>query len=147
MSKSRRWMVWAAVLGLLASAGLATPSRAETGQVQVLFTKAGLVVGVNAGAGLLAQLTGALALKIFIVGFIACTVPPFIVWAIGFHFFKINPAVLMGGVAGARSHSGPCREAAVEIKSTVPWIGFPVAYAVSGILLTVFGYFAMLLAQ
>ena len=105
------------------------------------------IVGVNAGAGLLAQLTGAVALKIFIVGFIACTIPPFIVWAIGFHVFKINPAVLMGGVAGARSHSGPCREAAVEIKSTVPWIGFPVAYAVSGILLTVFGYFAMILAQ
>ena len=105
------------------------------------------IVGVNAGAGLLAQLTGAVALKIFIAGFIACTIPPFIVWAIGFHFFKINPAVLMGGVAGARSHSGPCREAAVEIQSSVPWIGFPVAYAVSGILLTVFGYFAMILAQ
>jgi putative transport protein len=105
------------------------------------------IVGINAGAGLLAQLTGAVALKIFLAGFIACTIPPFIVWAIGYHFFKINPAVLMGGVAGARSHSGPCREAAVEIQSTVPWIGFPVAYAVSGILLTVFGYFAMLLAQ
>jgi putative transport protein len=105
------------------------------------------IVGVNAGAGLLAQLSGAVALKIFIVGFIACSVPPFIVWAIGYHVFKINPAVLMGGVAGARSHSGPCREAAVEIQSSVPWIGFPVAYAVSGILLTVFGYFAMLLAQ
>ncbi len=105
------------------------------------------IVGVNAGAGLLSQLTGAVALKIFIVGFIACTIPPFIVWAIGFHVFKINPAVLMGGVAGARSHSGPCREAAVEIQSSVPWIGFPVGYAVSGILLTIFGYFAMLLAQ
>jgi putative transport protein len=105
------------------------------------------IVGVNAGAGLLAQLTGAVALKIFLVGFIACTIPPFIVWAIGYHIFKINPAVLMGGVAGARSHSGPCREAAVEIQSTVPWIGFPVGYAVSGILLTIFGYFAMLLAQ
>ena len=105
------------------------------------------IVGVNAGAGLLAQLTGAVALKIFIVGFVACTIPPFIVWAIGYHIFKINPAVLMGGVAGARSHSGPCREAAVEIQSSVPWIGFPVGYAVSGILLTIFGYFAMLLAQ
>ncbi|WP_258767227.1 hypothetical protein [Bradyrhizobium arachidis] len=105
------------------------------------------IVGVNAGAGLVSQLSGAIALKIFLIGFVACTIPPFIVWAIGFHFFKINPAVLMGGVAGARSHSGPCREAAVEIKSTVPWIGFPVAYAVSGVLLTVFGYFAMLLAQ
>jgi putative transport protein len=105
------------------------------------------IVGVNAGAGLLAQLTGAVALKIFLVGFIACSVPPFIVWALGYHMFKINPAVLMGGVAGARSHSGPAREAAAEIGSSVPWIGFPVGYAVSGILLTVFGYFAMLLAQ
>ena len=105
------------------------------------------IVGINAGNSLLVQLTGAIALKIFVVGFIACSVPPFIVWAIGYHVFKINPAVLMGGVAGARSHSGPCREAAAEIGSTVPWIGFPVAYALSGIMLTVFGYFAMILAQ
>jgi len=105
------------------------------------------IVGINAGNSLLAQLTGAIAVKIFIVGFIACSVPPFIVWAIGYHLMKINPAVLMGGVAGARSHSGPCREAAVEINSTVPWIGFPVGYAVSGVLLTVFGYLAMMMAQ
>lgn len=105
------------------------------------------IVGINAGNSLLAQLTGMLALKIFLVGFVACSVPPVIVWAIGYHVFRINPAVLMGGVAGARSHSGPCREAAVEIQSNVPWIGFPVGYAVSGVLLTVFGYFAMLLAQ
>jgi len=104
------------------------------------------IVGINAGNSLLTQLTGILALKIFIIGFIACSIPPIIVWALGYHVFKINPAVLMGGVAGARSHSGPCREAAVEIKSNVPWIGFPVAYAVSGVLLTVFGYFAMILA-
>ncbi len=106
-----------------------------------------VIVGINAGSSLLAQLTGALAVKIFLVGFVACTIPPFIVWAIGYHLFKINPAVLMGGVAGARSHSGPAREAAKEIDSSVPWIGFPVAYAVSGVLLTVFGYFAMMLAQ
>jgi putative transport protein len=105
------------------------------------------IVGVNAGNSLLTQLTGAIALKIFLVGFVACSIPPFIVWAIGYHYFKINPAVLMGGVAGARSHSGPCREAAAEIGSSVPWIGFPVAYALSGIMLTVFGYFAMILAQ
>jgi putative transport protein len=103
------------------------------------------IVGINAGASLLAQLTGVIALKIFLVGFIACTVPPFVTWALGFHLFKVNPAVLMGGVAGARSHSGPCREAAKEIGSSVPWVGFPVGYAVSGVLLTIFGYFAMIL--
>jgi putative transport protein len=105
------------------------------------------IVGVNAGAGLIAQLTGAVAAKIFIAGFVCTTIPPFIVWAIGYHFMNINPAVLMGGVAGARSHSGPAREAAKEIGSSVPWIGFPVAYAVSGVLLTVFGYVAMVLAK
>jgi putative transport protein len=105
------------------------------------------IVGINAGNSLLTQLTGMLALKIFVAGFVACSLPPILVWAIGYHVFKMNPAVLMGGVAGARSHSGPCREAAVEIQSNVPWIGFPVAYAVSGVLLTVFGYFAMVLGQ
>ncbi|MCA3367455.1 MAG: transporter [Roseomonas sp.] len=105
------------------------------------------IVGINAGNSLLAQLTGILALKIFVLGFIACSLPPILVWVLGLYVFKFNPAVLMGGVAGARSHSGPCREAAVEIGSNVPWIGFPVAYAVSGVLLTVFGYFAMVLAN
>lgn len=105
------------------------------------------IVGINAGATLLSQLTGAIAVKILLAGFIASTIPPIVTWAIGYHFFKINPAVLMGGVAGARSHSGPAREAAKEIDSSVPWVGFPVGYAVSGVLLTVFGYFAMLLSK
>ena len=105
------------------------------------------IVGINAGATLLEQLTGAVAVKIFLAGFVASTIPPFVTWAIGYHFFKINPAVLMGGVAGSRSHSGPAREAAKEIDSSVPWVGFPVGYAVSGVLYTVFGYFAMVLSQ
>src|SRR4249919_2897536 len=105
------------------------------------------IVGINAGATLLEQLTGSIAIKILLSGFIASTIPPFVTWAIGYHFFKINPAVLMGGVAGSRSHSGPAREAAKEIDSTVPWVGFPVGYAVSGVLYTVFGYFAMVLSQ
>jgi putative transport protein len=105
------------------------------------------IVGVNAGAGLISQLTGDVALKIFVAGFLVTTIPPILVWAIGYHWMKINPAVLMGGVAGARSHSGPAREAAKEIGSSVPWIGFPVGYAVSGVLLTVFGYVAMVLTK
>ena len=105
------------------------------------------IVGINAGATLLEQLTGSIAIKIFLAGFIASTIPPFVTWAIGLHIFKINPAVLMGGVAGSRSHSGPAREASKEIGSSVPWVGFPVGYAVSGVLYTVFGYFAMVLSQ
>jgi putative transport protein len=105
------------------------------------------IVGINAGASLVTQLSGEVAAKILLAGFVTCTIPPILVWAIGYHLMKINPAVLMGGVAGARSHSGPAREAAKEIGSSVPWIGFPVGYAVSGILLTVFGYVAMILSK
>jgi len=105
------------------------------------------IVGINAGASLVTQLSPDLAVKILVAGFITCTIPPILVWAIGYHMMKINPAILMGGVAGARSHSGPAREAAKEIGSSVPWIGFPVGYAVSGILLTVFGYVAMILSK
>jgi len=65
--------------------------------------------------------------------------------AMGSDTRKVNPAVRMGGVAGWRSHSGPAREASKEINSSVPWVGFPVGYAVSGVLYTVFGYFAMIL--
>jgi len=78
----------------------------------------GKVARPSTATDLLSQLNGTVALKIFGLGFIACTIPPFIVWAVGFHIFKVNPAGLMGGVAGARSHSGPAREAATGRSST-----------------------------
>jgi hypothetical protein len=40
----------ALVVGL---ASLSTPSRAETGQVAVVFTKGGFILGVGGGEGLL----------------------------------------------------------------------------------------------
>lgn len=45
--------VLAASVGLLMSAGLATPSVAEVGQVAVVFTKGGFIVGVGGGQGVL----------------------------------------------------------------------------------------------
>ncbi|HXZ86120.1 MAG TPA: transporter, partial [Myxococcota bacterium] len=103
------------------------------------------IVGINVGSTLLQKLTGSTALWIFVAGFLVTTLPPLLVWIVGFYVFRINAAVLMGATAGARSHSAPCAEAAAEIGSFVPWIGFSVGYAVAGVLLTVFGYLAMLL--
>ncbi|MDO9294974.1 MAG: hypothetical protein Q7U29_03415 [Bradyrhizobium sp.] len=46
------WKV--AMLALLAGAiGFSTPSRAETGQVVVVFTKGGFVIGIGGGEGVL----------------------------------------------------------------------------------------------
>jgi putative transport protein len=104
------------------------------------------IVGIDAGAGVATQLPGGLVAKIVVAGFFACTLPPMLAWVIGLHVLKLNPAILAGAVAGARSHSAPARAAVRETGSNMPWIGFPVAYAVSGVLLTVFGYVAMTLA-
>ena len=50
----RRFCTNVALVVLLAGvAGISTPSRAETGQVAVVFTKGGLIVGVGGGEGVL----------------------------------------------------------------------------------------------
>lgn len=50
----KKFVTRAALFALLAGlTGFSTPSRAETGQVAVIFTKGGLVIGVGAGEGVL----------------------------------------------------------------------------------------------
>ncbi|MCK1280909.1 hypothetical protein IVB46_37350 [Bradyrhizobium sp. 61] len=41
------------IISFAAAAGFSTPSRAETGQVAVVFTKGGFIVGVGGGEGVL----------------------------------------------------------------------------------------------
>jgi hypothetical protein len=53
MTNYRTRMTLVAVLGFLTSAGLATPTYAETGTVAVIFTKGGFIVGVGGGEGVL----------------------------------------------------------------------------------------------
>jgi hypothetical protein len=53
MKKSLRTLLCAVALGLLASAGVPTPSRADTGSVRVVFTKGGFIIGVGGGHGIL----------------------------------------------------------------------------------------------
>jgi hypothetical protein len=50
----RKVAIYAALVASLAGvAGFSTPSRAETGQVAVVFTKGGFVIGVGGGEGVL----------------------------------------------------------------------------------------------
>jgi putative transport protein len=140
------------VAGVLVSwvaAGLRsyTPSAARNLLEDLGLVTFVAIVGINAGASVAAHLSGELAAKVLFAGFVTCTLPPILAWAIGYHVMKINPAILLGVVGGARSHSGPARDAANEFGSSVPWIGFPVGYAVSGILLTACGYVAMILSR
>src|SRR5712675_3576386 len=53
MMMHRRRSVVVALFGLLTLAAVATPARAESGTVSVVFTKAGFIVGVGGGQGVL----------------------------------------------------------------------------------------------
>ena len=53
MRKSGVKVMLVAAVGLLVSVSLATPTRAETGAVSVVFTKGGFIVGVGGGQGVL----------------------------------------------------------------------------------------------
>ena len=79
------------------------------------------------------------------IGLLAGLVPPLVAWAVGRRLLALNPAVLLGAICGAR-HSTPALRAAQEVSgSAVPAIGYPVAYAVSSVLVLVLGYLALFL--
>jgi hypothetical protein len=42
-----------ALMGLILTVGLTTPTRADTGSVRVVFTKGGFIIGVGGGEGVL----------------------------------------------------------------------------------------------
>ena len=53
-SVMKKFVISVALVALLVGvAGMSTPSRAETGQVAVVFTKGGFIVGVGGGEGVL----------------------------------------------------------------------------------------------
>jgi len=51
--KSYRTRLFAASLAACFAAGLASPSKADTGAVRVVFTKGGFIVGAGSGRGVL----------------------------------------------------------------------------------------------
>ncbi|HLK90116.1 MAG TPA: hypothetical protein VKZ18_09480 [Polyangia bacterium] len=99
-----------------------------------------VVMGLNAGAGVAAALTGAALVPIVAGTFVVGLLPPVVAWLIGVYVFKMNDALLLGAVAGGRCNS-PGMRAAQEISlSNVPAISYPVTFAISNVVLTVGSY-------
>jgi putative transport protein len=72
---------------------------------------------------------------------IVSAVPAIVAWLIGRHVLKLNPALLMGAIAGARQCTSSMQAAQEETKSTVPGIGYPVPLAIATVALSITGYF------
>ena len=102
------------------------------------------VVGISAGPGFVAGLK-ANGLSLLFAGILVTTLPFVVGLFAGKFIFKMNPAILLGACAGARTTTAALGAIEEEAKSKVPAMGYTVTYAVGNTLLTIWGLVIVLM--
>jgi putative transport protein len=108
-----------------------------------VFTSA---LAINSGLAVYQIATTGPIWQLLIASQIVSLAPELLAWWVGRHVLKLNPALLMGAVAGARQNTTSMRAAQKESRSAVPGIGYPVPLTIATITLSVLGYFFALFA-
>lgn len=103
------------------------------------------VLALNTAPSVAGAYTGGHVSRLLAIGMVAALVPPLVGWVVGRSFFRLNPAILLGMICGARHSTPGLRVAQEESGSAIPAAGYPVAYAVSSVLVLLLGYLAMFL--
>lgn len=98
------------------------------------------ILGLNAGAGVVAAMSQGAVTPILIGCVLVGFVPPIIGWFIGSKVLKMNSALLLGAVAGGRCNSAGMRAAQESSRSNVPAISYPVTFAISNVIFTLLSY-------
>ena len=102
------------------------------------------VVGIEAAPSFVAGIK-AVGPMLFVAGAVATMIPVFFGLWLGHKVFKFNPAITLGCCAGTRTCTAALGAAQTAIGSTVPAIGYAVTYAVSNLLLVVWGLVTVLI--
>ena len=76
---------------------------------------------------------------LFVAGAMATTVPLFVGLWLGHKVFRFNPAITLGCCAGTRTCTAALGAVQNTLGSSLPAIGYTVTYAVSNILLVIWG--------
>ena len=103
-----------------------------------VFTSA---LAINSGLAVYQVATTGPIWQLLIASQVISLLPELVAWWVGRHVLKLNPALLMGAIAGARQNTTSMRAAQKESRSAVPGIGYPVPLAITTIALSVVGYF------
>ena len=99
-------------------------------------------VGTSAGGGLVEGLRGA-GLSVFISGIAITIVPTVLGLLYGHRVLKMNPAILLGAIAGGMTSTPALGVVTTSAGSNVPGLGYAGVYAFAVILLTVTGQLMM----
>ena len=101
----------------------------------------GLLAGPKAISAIQTQGTSLVLASLFVT-----LVPPVLTLYFGKFFLKLHPMILLGGLAGAQTEAASMNTILEESKSQTPVLGFTVCYAVSNVLLAVWGPIIVALA-
>ncbi|CAH0525350.1 aspartate:alanine exchanger family transporter [Vibrio hippocampi] len=104
------------------------------------------VLAATVGPKILASFQGIVVIKIALLGLTAALVPPLLAWLYGLYIRKMNPAILAGACAGGRNSTPAMKGAQDTCQSDMPAIGYPVPYALTSVLVLIFGYIAMVIS-
>ncbi len=96
--------------------------------------------GLNAGGGILDHLSQVGAVVLF-SGMLVTTLPVLVGYLFGVWVLKMNPALLLGAITGART-CAPAMDVVNEAaNSSIPALGYAGTYAVANVMLTLAGSF------
>ena len=104
------------------------------------------VVGLEAAPSFVAGLKN-VGWMLFVAGAIGTSVPLLLGLWLGNKVFKFNPALTLGCCAGTRTCTASLGAVQDAIGSTLPAMGYTVTYAVSNILLVVWGLITVMLVH
>lgn len=102
------------------------------------------VIGIESGPSFVKGIESVGPL-LFVAGAIATTIPLFLGLWLGHKVFRFNPAITLGCCAGTRTCTAALGAAQTSLDSSIPAIGYAVTYAVSNILLIIWGLLTVLL--
>jgi putative transport protein len=103
------------------------------------------VVALNTAPNVAGAFTSGGIAGLLVVGITAGLVPPLVAWVVGLKLLRLNPAVLLGALCGARFSTPSLRAAQEEAGSAIPAVGYPVPYAITAVLVLISGYLALFL--
>lgn len=105
------------------------------------------VLALNVAPNLIDALSeGGQVAAVFAVGMVAALAPAFVSWLVGLYWFKMDPIILAGAVAGSRNSTPAMNAIQQQSQSNTPAIGYPVPYALTAMVVLIYGYIAMLLS-
>jgi putative transport protein len=101
------------------------------------------VVALNSAASVANAFARGGVWGILLVGIAAGLIPPVVVWILGRKLWRMNAALLLGAMCGARFSTPGLKVAQEETESAIPAVAYPVPKAVTAIIVLLTGYLAL----